>query len=110
MKSFFDFKEEIHKCSKCGLCQAECPVYKVTGNDCTVSRGQFVMLNGVIKGDLKISEKINSYLDLCLKCGKCCTYMYSLDTYTTTDFKIMQFLYPSYRLWHQARFPVYRLG
>ena len=21
----------------------------------------------------------------CLKCGKCCRYMYSFDTYTTTD-------------------------
>ncbi len=33
----------------------------------------------------------------CLKCGKCCRYMYSFDTYTTTDFKIMQFLFPAYR-------------
>ena len=33
----------------------------------------------------------------CKKCGKCCRYMYSFDTYTTTDFKIMQFLFPSYR-------------
>ena len=71
MKQLKDFKEEIHKCSKCGLCQADCPLYKITGNDCTVSRGQFIMLNGVIKGDLKMSAKINRYLDLCLKCGKC---------------------------------------
>ena len=33
----------------------------------------------------------------CKKCGKCCRYMYSFDTYTTTDFKIMQFLFPAYR-------------
>ena len=33
----------------------------------------------------------------CLKCGKCCRYMYSFDTYTTTDFKIMQFLFPKYK-------------
>lgn len=71
MKKLLDFKEEIHKCSKCGLCQAECPIYQATGNDCTVSRGQFVMLNGVVKGDLKMSKAINRYLDLCLKCGKC---------------------------------------
>lgn len=71
MKHLSDYKEEIHKCSKCGLCQAECSVYKVTGNDCTVSRGQFAMLNGVVKGDLKMTPKINRYLDLCLKCGKC---------------------------------------
>ncbi len=71
MKKLLDFKKDIHKCSKCGLCQAECPVYKVTGNDCTVSRGQFVMLNGIIKGDLKMNRTINRYLDICLKCGKC---------------------------------------
>ena len=71
MKQLIDFKEEIHKCSKCGLCQAECPIYKITGNDCTVSRGQFMMLEGVIKGDLKITKTINRYLDLCLKCGAC---------------------------------------
>ncbi len=74
MKQLKDFKKQIHKCSKCGLCQAECPIYKVTGNDCTVSRGQFVMLKGLLKGDLKMSKTINRYLDLCLKCGACSKY------------------------------------
>ena len=71
MKRLVDYKEEIHKCSKCGLCQAECPIYKITGNDCTVSRGQFAMLQGVINGELKMTKTINKYLDLCLKCGAC---------------------------------------
>lgn len=71
MKHLRDFKENIHKCSKCGLCQGECPLYKSTGNDCTVSRGMFVMLRGYLKGELKLSRTIKKYLDLCLKCGKC---------------------------------------
>ncbi len=71
MKRLEDFAEDINKCSKCGLCQSVCPVYKQTGNDCAVSRGKFVMLDGVLKGDLKLSRTINKYLDLCLKCGKC---------------------------------------
>lgn len=33
----------------------------------------------------------------CKKCGKCCRYMYSFDTYTEKEFKFMQFLFPSYR-------------
>lgn len=33
----------------------------------------------------------------CKKCGKCCNYMYSVDTYTEKEFKIMQFLFPAYR-------------
>ena len=71
MKQLKEFKESIHSCSKCGLCQSVCPVYKVTGNDCTVSRGLFIMLKGLIKGELKMSKKLNRYLDLCLKCGAC---------------------------------------
>ena len=71
MKTLYDCKDEIHSCSKCGLCQSVCPVYKITGNDCTVSRGHFIMLRGLIKGELKMSKTINRYLDLCLKCGAC---------------------------------------
>jgi Fe-S oxidoreductase len=71
MKKLIEYKEDIHKCSKCGLCQSICPVYEVTGNDCCVSRGKFIMLNGVIKGDLKLNKTINKYLDLCLKCNAC---------------------------------------
>ena len=33
----------------------------------------------------------------CKKCGKCCNYMYSKDTYTEKEFKIMQFLFPAYK-------------
>lgn len=71
MKNLSEYKENIHSCSKCGLCQAVCPIYKITGNDCSVSRGQFIMLRGFLKGDLKMSAKLNRYLDLCLKCGAC---------------------------------------
>ena len=33
----------------------------------------------------------------CKKCGKCCRYMYSFDTYTEKEFKIMQFIFPAYK-------------
>lgn len=71
MKKLNDYKDEIHKCSKCGLCQSVCPIYQETGNDCSVSRGKFIMLNGIIKGDLKLNKNVNKYLDMCLKCNAC---------------------------------------
>lgn len=71
MKKLTDYKDEIHKCSKCGLCQSVCPIYQITGNDCSVSRGKFIMLNGIIKGDLKLNKNVNKYLDMCLKCNAC---------------------------------------
>lgn len=71
MKNLNDFKEEIYKCSRCGLCQTVCPVYKVTLNECSVSRTKFNMLNGIVKGDLALNKKIMEYMDLCLSCDAC---------------------------------------
>lgn len=71
MEELKKYREEIHKCSKCGLCQSVCPVYEQTGNDCSVSRGKFILLNGIIKGDLELNKNINKYLDKCLKCNAC---------------------------------------
>ena len=71
MKKLQDYENEIIKCSKCGLCQAVCPIFELTGNECAVSKGKFVMLSGVLKGDLQLSDKIISYIDLCTKCEKC---------------------------------------
>ena len=71
MKVLKDFEKDLEKCSRCGLCQNACPIYKLTKNECAVSKGKFVMLKGVVKGHLELSENINKYLDLCLKCGKC---------------------------------------
>ncbi len=42
----------------------------------------------------KVAYKIEGS---CKKCGACCNYMYSFDTYTEKEFKIMQFLYPKYK-------------
>lgn len=71
MKHLAEYREDLHSCSKCGLCQSVCPIYKITGNDCSVSRGHFIMLLGLLKGELKMTKRINRYLDLCLKCGAC---------------------------------------
>lgn len=71
MKCLKDFENDLNKCSKCGLCETTCPLYKITPNDCVASKGKFIMLHGVTKGDLKLSKNINKYIDLCLKCGKC---------------------------------------
>lgn len=71
MNTLEDFKEEIYKCSRCGLCQSVCPVFKVAHNECAVSRGKFNMLNGIIKNELTCNKKIKSYLDLCTGCNAC---------------------------------------
>ena len=71
MKDFKDYKEEIYKCSRCGLCQSVCPVFKTTLNECAVSRGKFNILNGIIKGELTFNKNVKKYLDLCTGCNAC---------------------------------------
>ena len=71
MKTLNDFEEDLNKCSKCGLCETVCPLYKINPNDCVASKGKFIMLHGVTKGDLKLSDNIKKYLAKCLFCGKC---------------------------------------
>lgn len=45
-----------------------------------------------------VPEKIQyEIVGECKKCGKCCNYMYSFDTYTPEEFKFMQLLFPSYK-------------
>lgn len=45
-----------------------------------------------------VPEKIDyEIVGECKKCGKCCNYMYSFDTYTEQEFKFMQALFPSYK-------------
>lgn len=71
MENLKDFEEDIYKCSRCGLCQFVCPVYKACLNECAVSKGKFNMLNGIIKGDLILNRQIKKYMDLCTGCNAC---------------------------------------
>ena len=66
-----DFKEEVYKCSGCGICQSVCPVFKVLKKECAVSRGKFKLLNAIINGDIDLSEKTLEIMDLCLHCQAC---------------------------------------
>ena len=56
MKELKDFYDDIYKCSKCGLCQAVCPVFKITKNEAALSRGKFLMLLKLLEGEIKPSK------------------------------------------------------
>ena len=71
MKTLKSYEKELKTCSKCGLCQSVCPVYKVTGKETIVSRGKFNLLLGLIKGDLNYTKKLDEALSLCLHCKAC---------------------------------------
>lgn len=64
------YQDELSKCSKCGFCQAFCPVYAVTGIETMTARGRNAQLIGVIEGKLSLPETEEA-LSSCLLCKAC---------------------------------------
>lgn len=71
MKDLKEYQEDIYKCSKCGLCQSVCPIYKATKNESILSRGKFTILNGIINNELKFTKNVAQNLEMCLNCNLC---------------------------------------
>ena len=58
MNQLKDYEKELKTCSKCGLCQSVCPVYKATGIETVVSRGKFKLVLGLIKKELNYTKNL----------------------------------------------------
>ena len=66
-----DIKEEVYKCSKCGLCQSVCPIYLATKNEMYLSRGRYIVLNNFFNNKKILSKDFIENLDICLNCNLC---------------------------------------
>ena len=66
-----DYTKEISKCSKCGLCQTVCPIFKKTLNECDGARGKITMLEGILNDAIENNKKIYFYLKKCDGCNLC---------------------------------------
>lgn len=93
-KELSEIKEEIYKCSKCGLCQAVCPLYIATKNEMFLSRGRYVVLNNFFNFNKPLSKKFVKELDVCLNCNACKNFCPScIDSYKTLVFLKNKFNY-----------------
>lgn len=61
----------IDTCTRCGACQAVCPVFEQTGNEADVARGKLALLEGVLQEMFKKPGGVAERLDRCLLCGSC---------------------------------------
>lgn len=66
-----DIKEEIYKCSKCGLCRSVCPVFLALKNEMFLPRGRFIVLNNSINNSIELHKSFVDKLDVCLNCNLC---------------------------------------
>jgi glycolate oxidase iron-sulfur subunit len=66
-----ELDEELVCCTRCGMCQAACPLYGETGRETDVARGKLVLVENLSKEILDNPEAVKERLDRCLLCGSC---------------------------------------
>lgn len=66
-------RDQILKCSRCGFCQAVCPVFLATLRPALSTRGKMLILKGLIGGDLQPTEDLIETFYVCTGC-KACAY------------------------------------
>lgn len=65
------FREQVLKCSRCGFCQAVCPVYGATLRPALNARGKMLLLKEVMDGDLELNDELVETLFQCTTCASC---------------------------------------
>jgi Fe-S oxidoreductase len=65
------FREQILQCSRCGFCQAVCPVYGSTLRPGLNARGKMLLLKEVMDGHLELNDQLGESLFQCTTCASC---------------------------------------
>jgi Fe-S oxidoreductase len=62
------FRDQILQCSRCGFCQAVCPVY---GSTLRPARGKMLILKEVMDGRIELNDELIESLFQCTTCASC---------------------------------------
>jgi glycolate oxidase iron-sulfur subunit len=68
--------DTIAKCNRCGFCQAGCPVFRVTGEEHSLSRGRLALARGLMLGELEVTAEVAQALEDCLLCRGCTAHCF----------------------------------
>ena len=75
MEAKYDFerkyREQILQCSRCGFCQAVCPVYGATLRPSYNARGKMLILKEVMEGKIPLNDELVETLFQCTTCASC---------------------------------------
>ncbi|MCJ8502426.1 (Fe-S)-binding protein [Desulfatitalea alkaliphila] len=64
-------EDDLVSCTRCGMCQAVCPLYGETGRETDVARGKLALVENLSREILDNPEAVKERLDRCLLCGSC---------------------------------------
>jgi Fe-S oxidoreductase len=75
MEAKYDFarkyRGQILQCSRCGFCQAHCPVYGATLRPSYNARGKMLLLKEVMDGKIDLNDELIETLFQCTTCASC---------------------------------------
>ena len=76
----------IRKCVHCGMCNATCPTYGISGDELEGPRGRIYLIKDMLENNKPANKKIAKHIDSCLSCYACMTtcpsgvnYMHLID-------------------------------
>lgn len=62
--------QALRACVHCGMCNATCPTYQITGDELDGPRGRIYLLKQALEGQ-PVSQTTLKHLDRCLSCRAC---------------------------------------
>ncbi|MFH1122211.1 MAG: (Fe-S)-binding protein [Pseudomonadota bacterium] len=65
------YREQILQCTKCGFCQAVCPIYGSTLRPAYNARGKMLLLKEVMEGKIELGDELIETLFQCTTCASC---------------------------------------
>ncbi len=65
------FREQVLKCSRCGFCQAHCPIFGATLRPAYNARGKMLILKEVMDGKIELNDELIETLFQCTTCANC---------------------------------------
>ena len=68
------FRDQILRCSSCGFCQAQCPVFGLTLRPALNARGKMLVLKEVMDGNIPLDGELVETLFQCTTCANCSTH------------------------------------
>ncbi|MDA8228167.1 MAG: (Fe-S)-binding protein [Desulfitobacterium hafniense] len=63
--------KDLNKCSRCGGCQAHCPLFYETSMESYVARGKVELLENLRSGKIIWNDRLVDIFSTCLLCGAC---------------------------------------
>lgn len=66
-----ELEEQLVTCTRCGMCQAVCPLFEQTRREADVARGKLALLNGLMENIFSDPDGVAQRLNKCLLCGSC---------------------------------------